>query len=74
MGKKEFYLNCDVCDARKINEESLSGYEQIVINTDVLLVDERSRSVLNKLPMVCNMDGMLDVEGEVSVVSANSVQ
>ncbi len=71
MGKKEFYLNCDVCDARKINEESLSGYEQIVINTDVLLVDERSRSVLNKLPMVCNMDGMLDVEGEVSVVSAN---
>ena len=71
MEKKKFVLNCDVCDARKINEESLSGYEQIVINTDLLLVDERSRGVLNRLPMTCNADEMLDVEGEVAVVSAN---
>ena len=69
--KKNFVLNCDVCDARKINEESLAGYEQIVINTDLLLVDERSRGVLNRLHMVCNADEMLDVEGEVSVVSTN---
>lgn len=69
--KKNFVLNCDVCDARKINEESLAGYEQIMINTDLLLVDERSRGVLNRLHMVCNADEMLDVEGEVSVVSTN---
>ena len=48
--KKNFIVNCDVCDARKIQEESLSGYEQIILNTDFLLVDERSKSILNNLP------------------------
>ena len=38
--KKKFILNCDVCDARKIKEESLSEYEQIIINADLILVDE----------------------------------
>lgn len=69
--KKNFVLNCDVCDARKINEESLAGYEKIAINADLILVDERSREVLHRLPLVCNMDEMLDVEGEVAVVCAN---
>ncbi len=69
--KKNFVLNCDVCDARKIKEENLAGYEKIVINADVILVDERSREVLNRLPMLCNTDEMLDVEGEVAAVSVN---
>lgn len=69
--KKNFVLNCDVCDARKINAESLAGYKKIVINADLILVDERSREALNRLPMECNTDGMLDVEGEVDMVCAN---
>lgn len=69
--KKNLVVNCDVCDARKIDEESLSHYEQIIINTDILLVDERSRTILNKLPMVCNADETLDMEGEVSLISTN---
>lgn len=71
LEKNNFVLNCDVCDARRINEESLSGYEQIMINADMLLVDEHSRSILNRLPMVCNADETLDVEGEVSIISTN---
>ncbi|MBD5550795.1 MAG: hypothetical protein HDQ96_06395 [Lachnospiraceae bacterium] len=69
--KKNLVVNCDVCDARKVDEESLAGYERTVINADVILVDDRSRSILNKLPMVCNTDGMLSVEGEVSVINTN---
>lgn len=69
--KKNFVLNCDVCDARKIKEESLADYEEILINADLLLVDERSRDVVNRLPMVCNVDEMLDVEGEVAVICTN---
>lgn len=69
--KKKFILNCDVCDTRKIKEESLAGYEQIVVNADLLLVDERSRDVLHRLPLVCNADAMLDVEGEVAMISTN---
>lgn len=71
LEKKNFVVNCDVCDARKISEESFTDYGQIVINTDILLVDERSRRILNRLPMVCNADEMLEVEGEVSVINTN---
>lgn len=71
LEKKNFVLNCDVCDARKIREEGFAGYEKIVINADIILVDERSREILNRLPMLCNTDEMLDVEGEVAVVCAN---
>lgn len=69
--KKNYIVNCDVCDMRKITQESLSGYEQIVINADLLLVDENSRAILNRLPLICNADETLDVEGEVSVICAN---
>ena len=41
--KKKFILNCDVCDARKIKEESLSEYEQIIINADLILVVKDGR-------------------------------
>ena len=51
--KKKFILNCDVCDARKIKEESLSEYEQIIINADLILVDEYSRDVFHRLPIIC---------------------
>ena len=69
--KKNYIVNCDVCDARKIQEESLAGYEQILLNTDILLVDERSRGILNNLPIICNADETLEVEGDVSVVNVN---
>ena len=71
MFEKNLVVNCDVCDARKVDEESLAGYERIGINADIILVDERSRSILNKLPIVCNTDEILNVEGEVSVISMN---
>ena len=60
--KKNYIVNCDVCDTRKITQESLSGYEQIVINADLLLVDENSRAILNRLPLICNADETLDVD------------
>lgn len=69
--KKELIVNCDVCDVRKMNEESLSDYERVVINADVILVDERSRSIFNKFPMVCNADEMVDAEGDVAIISIN---
>lgn len=69
--KKKFILNCDVCDARKIKEENLSEYEQIIINADLILVDEYSRGVFHRLPIMCNADEMLDVEGDVAVICTN---
>lgn len=37
--KKNLIINCDVCDCRKIDVETLTGYESIVLNGDILLID-----------------------------------
>lgn len=59
--KKRLLINCDVCDARTMKEEDYSGYEEILINADVLLVSERSKSILNRLPITSNVDDTLEV-------------
>ena len=37
MEKQELIVNCAVCDARKVTEETLSSYASVSINTGVLL-------------------------------------
>lgn len=69
--KKTLVVNCDVCDTRKVNEESLSMYENIILNADMILVNERSKAVLNRLPLVCNMDDTIEAEGDMEVVVQN---
>ena len=71
LGKKIYVVNCDICDARKVKEEDLSSYEKIIINADTILVNERAKSVLSRLPIICNTDNTLELEGEVSIVSQN---
>lgn len=69
--KKNFILNCDVCDTRKMTEDSLKGYEQIIINADVILVNEKSRALLNQLPAIVNVDDTIEAEGDIDLVSVN---
>lgn len=69
--KKNLIINCDVCDARKVKEETLSGYEHIIINTDLLLVNERSKEAFAKFPIICNMISSLELDEEVNCISEN---
>ena len=39
FNKKNYLLNCDVCDTRKIKEEDYSGYEKMMINADIVVVN-----------------------------------
>ena len=71
LGKKMYVINCDVCDARKVKEEDLSSYEKIIINTDAILVNEHAKSVLSRLPIICNAGHTLELEGDVNVISHN---
>lgn len=64
-------INCDVCDARKAKIEELSRYESIIINTNVMLIDEHSKGVLNSLPVNCNAVEFLEMAGEVEVIAVN---
>ncbi len=69
--KKEMIINCEVCDTRKIKEEDYAAYENIILNAEVILVNERSKSILNQLPILINAEETLETEEEFQVVSAN---
>ena len=48
--KKNLMINCDLCDTRHMNEEDYTDFEHIMINGDCLVVNSRSKSILNRLP------------------------
>lgn len=73
MEKKNLIVNCDLCDARKVDEESLSQYEKITVNADVLVVDRRSKAALNRLPVSCNADSVVESEEDVKLLCVNGV-
>lgn len=49
-------INCDVCEARKINEDNYKEYEEIIISTDKMMVDDRSKQILHSLPFSIRAD------------------
>ena len=71
--KKNKMINAASCDARAVTEESLAGYENITINAAILIVNERSKELLNKYPVTMNTATVLEIpDGEnVSVQSIN---
>jgi len=61
FNKKNYVLNCDLCDTRKIKEEDYSGFEKILVNADVIVVNETSKSILSRLPFTINQDCMIEI-------------
>lgn len=71
--KKNKMINAATCDARAVTEESLAGYENITINAAILIVNERSKELLNKYPVTMNAATVLEIpDGDnISVQSIN---
>ena len=71
--KKNKMINAATCDARAVTEESLAGYENITINAAILIVNERSKELLNKYPVTMNTATVLEIpDGEnISIKSIN---
>lgn len=67
FSKKNYVLNCDVCDTRKMKEEDYSGYEKMTINADVMVVSSSSKRVLNRLPVTINQDCTIEVADDMDV-------
>lgn len=67
FNKKNYLLNCDVCDTRKIKEEDYSDYEKMMINADVVVVSDSSKSVLNRLPVTINQDCTIEIADDIDV-------
>jgi len=71
--KKNKMINATTCDARAVTEESLAGYENITIHAAILIVNERSKELLNKYPVSMNTAIVLEIpDGEnISIKSIN---
>lgn len=69
--EKKMVINTATCDVRKVTEETLEAYGQIVINAAVVLADERSRTLLAKYPVTMNCAHVLDVQGDIQVSTVN---
>ena len=64
MEKQELSVNCAICDARKVTEETLSSYASVSINTGVLLSNARSRLLLGRYSVNVNSATVIDWEQE----------
>lgn len=72
-GDKALVVTADVCDARGLTEDTLAGYELVVLTADTLARDAKSRAILAHSPVVMTVDHVLDVEdgGELRVETVN---
>ncbi len=69
--EKKMTINAATCDARKVQEETLQGYDKITINSACLITDERSRALLGKYRVTMNCAATLDAPADVSVRTIN---
>ena len=69
--KKILKINTALCDTRKVKEETLAEYDEIKINSAIVLVSPESRTLLSKYPVKINTSSVLEVEGEVTVSAIN---
>ncbi|MBR0342609.1 MAG: hypothetical protein IJH64_10295 [Oscillospiraceae bacterium] len=72
MGKSKI-INTATCDARCVTEDSLAGFDNITINSALLIVGERSKELLNQYPVTMNVATIVEVPDgqDIAVKSIN---
>lgn len=65
--KKNFRLNCEVCDARNMREGMFDDYDDIWMNAEVLIVNEECRKIMDRYPIHLNVEDMVEAKGEVDI-------
>ena len=58
---KKMIVNCASCDMRKVSEETLQNYEQIVVNSALVLVTPETKELLNRYNVMLNTADVLEV-------------
>lgn len=69
--RRNYIINAIVCDAQKVREETLSSYERISINATILLVNAKSKALLDRYGVQMNVNSVLEMEEEVQVRTIN---
>ncbi|MBR5114557.1 MAG: hypothetical protein IK101_04595 [Oscillospiraceae bacterium] len=70
---KNKVINAATCDAREVTEESLAGFDSVVVNAAVVIVGERAKELFNRYPVSLNAANVLEVpDGQnITVKSIN---
>ncbi len=58
---KKMIVNCATCDMRKVSEETLQSYEQIVVNSALVLVTSETKELLNRYNVMLNTADVVEV-------------
>ena len=62
---KKMIVNCASCDMRQVSEETLKSYEQIVVNSALVLVTARTKELLNRYNVQLDAADVMEVpEGD----------
>ena len=62
---KKMIVNCATCDMRKVSEETLQAYEQIVVNAATVLVTPKTKELVNRYNLTLNAADVQEIpEGE----------
>lgn len=69
---RAYVVNAAVCDATGVQEESLQGYDAIVVNAATLITSPRAQALFAKYPVTLNVAGQYNVEAEnVEIATVN---
>ncbi len=71
--KTNLLINCDICDTRKIKEDDYSHYKGIMLNTDTIIVSEKSKSIFNRLPIEANYDNEIALPDDAGTPNLKTV-
>lgn len=64
-------IRAAVCDARRVTEETLSGYDKIRLDCGLLLTTQESREALGRCGAEIKAAGIQEIEGDVKVTTVN---
>lgn len=68
---KKMIINCSNCDARKVTEETLAAYEQIVVNAATVLVSPATKELLNRYGVTMNCASVTELDADVEISTIN---
>ena len=71
MEKKKLLINAAVCDARNVSEATLEAYEEISINSAIMLVTQEAKDLMAKYNVTMNAADVVEVPKEAGVLMQN---
>lgn len=68
---KKMVINCATCDARKVTEETLASYENVMINAATTVVSPESKELMNRYGVTMNCANVMEVDADVELCTIN---